>query len=150
MSGIEERRILKKDIKAKVINLPGATIDDIYNYIKPLLKKCPDNTILHIGTNNTVNEPSKIVLDKLLNLKKFIEHILPKSNVVIFNLSARTDNGKGSLAVIKTNEQLHGLQINVINNGNIISNELNKGGLHLNLRGLGKLAIKFIRRTKNL
>ena len=97
-----------------------------------------------------VNEPYKIVLDKLLNLKKFIEHILPKSNVAISNLSARTDNGKGSLAVIKTNEQLHGLQINVINNGNIISNELNKGGLHLNLRGLGKFAIKFIRRTKNL
>ena len=90
------------------------------------------------------------MLDKLLNLKKFIEHILPKSNVVISNLSARTDNGKGYLAVIKTNEQLHGLQMNVINNGNIISNELNKGGLPLNLRGLGKLAINFIRRTKNL
>ena len=90
------------------------------------------------------------MLDKLLNLKKFIEHILPKSNVVISNLSARTDNGKGYLAVIKTNEQLHGLQMNVINNGNIISNELNNRGLHLNLRDLGKLAINFIRRTKNL
>ena len=90
------------------------------------------------------------MLDKLLNLKKFIEHILPKSNVVISNLSATTDNGKGSLAVIKTNEQLHGLQMNVINNGNIISNELNKEGLHLNLRGLGKLAINFIRRIKKI
>ena len=90
------------------------------------------------------------MLDKLLNLKKFIEHILPKSNVVISNLSARTDNGKGYLAVIKTNEQLHGLQMNVINNGNIISNELSNRGLHLNLRDLGKLAINFIRRTKNL
>ena len=117
---------------------------------KPLLKKCPDNIILHVGTNNTVNEPSKMVRDKLLTLKKFIEHTLPESNVFILNLITRTDNGKASLTVIKTNEHLHGLQMDVIDNGNITLDELNKGGLHLNLRGLGKLAINFIRRTKNL
>ena len=115
---------------------------------KPLLKKCPDNIILHVGTNNTVNEPSKMVPDKLLTLKKFIEHTLPESNVFILNLITRTDNGKASLTVIKTNEHLHGLQMDVINNGNITSNELNKGGLQLNARGLGKLAINFIRRIK--
>ena len=36
----------------------------------------------------------------------------------------------------------------IIDNGNITSNKLNKGGLHLNPRGLGKLAINFIRRIK--
>ena len=69
-----------------------------------------------------------MVFHKLLNLKKFIEHTLPENNVVISNLNARTDNGKASLTVIKTNEHLHGLQMDVINNGNITSNELNKGG----------------------
>ena len=88
------------------------------------------------------------MLYKLLNLKKFIKHTLPESNVVISDLITRTDNGKASLTVIKTNEHLHGLQMDVINNGNITSNELNKGGLHLNLRGLGKLAINFITRSK--
>ena len=38
--------------------------------------------------------------------------------------------------------------MDIINNGNITSNELNKGGLHLNQRGLGKLAINFIRKIK--
>ena len=38
--------------------------------------------------------------------------------------------------------------MDIIDNGNITSNELNKGGLHLNPRGLGKLAINFIRRIK--
>ena len=122
----------------------------MYDYIKPLLRKCPDNIILHVGTNNTVNEPSKMVLDKLLNLKKFINNTLPESNVVIFSLITRTDNGKASLTVIKTNEHLHGLQMDVIDNGNITSNELNKGGLHLNPRGLGKLAINFTWRIKKL
>ena len=72
----------------------------MYDYIKPLLRKCPDNIILHVGTNNTVNEPSKMVLDKLLNLKKFIEHTLSECNVVISNLITWTDNGKPSLTVM--------------------------------------------------
>ena len=100
--------------------------------------------MLHVGTNNTVNEPSKIVLGKLLDLKKFTEHTLPESNVVISNLI----RGKTSLTVVKTNEHLHGLQMDIFDNGNMTSNDLSKGGLHLNPRGLGKLAINFIRRIK--
>ena len=88
------------------------------------------------------------MLDELLNLKKFIEHALPESNVVISNLITRADNGKASLTVIKTNVHLHGLQMDIVDNGNVSSNELNKGVLHLNPRGLGKLAIIFIRRIK--
>ena len=42
------------------------------------------------------------------------------------------------------------MQINVIDNGNITSHELNKRGLHLNPRGLGKLGINFIRRMKKI
>ena len=47
----------------------GATIEAMYNYIKPLLKKFPKNIILYIGTNNTVKETSGTVLDNLLSLK---------------------------------------------------------------------------------
>ena len=93
-------------------------------------------------------QPSKIVLGKLLDIKKFIEHTLPESNVVISNLITRIDNGKASLTVVKTNEHLHRLQMDIIDNGNITSNELNKGALHLNPRDLGKLAINFIRSIK--
>ena len=90
-----------------------------------------------LGTNNTVNEPSKMVLDRLLNLNKFIEHTLPESNVAISNL-------------ITGNEHLHCLQMDVIDNGNLTSNELNKGELHVNLGGLGKPAVNFIRRIKKI
>ena len=128
LSGIDERRISKRDRKIKVKNFPGATIDGMYDYIKPLVKKCPDDIILHVGTNNTVNELSKVVLGKLLDLKKFIEKTLPESNVVISNLITRTDNGKASLTVTKRNDHLHDLQMDIIDNGNIISNLLNKGG----------------------
>ena len=79
-----------------------------YDYIKPLLKKCSDNIILHVGTNSTVTESSKVVLGKLFDLKKFIENTLPESNVIISDLITRADNGKTSLTVSKTNEHLHG------------------------------------------
>ena len=101
-----------------------------------------------MGTNNTVNESSKVVLGKLLDLKKFMKNTLPESNVAISNLITQTNNGKTSLTVIKPNEYLHGLQMDIIDNGNITSNELNKGGVHLNPRGLDKLSINFNRRIK--
>ena len=43
---------------------------------------------------------------------------------------------------------LHGLQMDFIDPENITSNGLNKGELHLNPRGSGKLAINFIRWIK--
>ena len=35
----------------------------MYENVKQLLKKFPDNMIIHVGTNMTVKEPSRIVLD---------------------------------------------------------------------------------------
>ena len=75
-SGIEEKRISKRDRNVKVKNFLGATIDDMYGYIKLLLKNALYNIILHVGTNNTINEPFKLMLGKLLDLKKFIERKL--------------------------------------------------------------------------
>ena len=61
------------------------------------------------------------MLGELLDLKKSTEKTLPESNVVISNLITRTDNGKASLTVIKTNEHLYSLQMKIIDNGNLTS-----------------------------
>ena len=84
-------------------SFPGATIEDIYDYIKSLLKKCPKNVILHIGANNTVHDTSRIVLDKILSFKTVVEKALPDCNVYISNLTSRTDNAKASLTVNNVN-----------------------------------------------
>ena len=86
--------------KVKVKSFPGATIEDMYDYIKPLLKKCPKNIVLHIRTNNTVNETSRI------SLKAFVEKALPYCNFCISNLTLRTDNAKASLTVNNVNQHL--------------------------------------------
>ena len=56
------------------------------------------------------------MLGKLYELKKFFENNLPGSNVVIPNLITRTDTGKAFLTVIKINERLRDLQMDIIDN----------------------------------
>ena len=128
-------------------SFPGAKIEDIYDYIKTLLKKCPKNIILHIGTNNTVNDTSRIVLDKLLSLKAFAEKVLLDFNVCISDLTLRTDNAKALLTVNDVKQHLSTLQLDIIHNSNISNDGLSRGGLHLYSKVLGKLAINFIKKT---
>ena len=119
VSVIEEKRISGQCRKVKVKSFPGAITDDMYDYIKPQLRKCSKNIILNIGTNNTVNEISRTVLDKLLSLKAFVEKTLPDCNVCISNLTLRTDNEKASLTVNSLNEHSSTLQLGIIDNSNI-------------------------------
>ena len=58
-----------------------------------------------------VDEPIRVAIGELLDLKSFIEKTLWESNINNSNLITRTDNGKASLTVIKRNEHLHGLKL---------------------------------------
>ena len=98
---------------------PGATVDDMYDFLKPQIRKSPKNIIVHVGTNNTPNEPSRSVLNKLLALKSSIEKELPESKVIISNIINWFDNAKAILTVSRLNEHLISQKLNVIDNRNI-------------------------------
>ena len=68
ISGIDEKRLSEKYL-LKVHPFPAASADDIHHYLRPLLQKCPDTTILHVGTSNCVSKFSTVVLNKILNLR---------------------------------------------------------------------------------
>ena len=119
ISGIDQQRLSIKGRIVKVRSFPGATMNDMYDYIKPLLKKAPDNVILHVGTNDAPNSTSRAILDNMLSLKSFIENILPQSKACISNVVKRTDNGKATLTVNKVNEHLSVLQLDIVDNSNI-------------------------------
>ena len=144
--GINEERLSgkRKQHNIKVRVFPGATVDDMYDFLKPLIGKSPKNIILHVGTNNTSNETSRSVLNKLLALKSFIEKELPESKVIISNIINRFDNAKATLTVSRLNEHLNSLKLDVIDNRNISIDLLGKKGLHLNSKGVGKLAFNLI------
>ena len=73
ITGVDETMISRKGKVVKVRSFSGATIEDMYDYLKSILKKCPDNIMLHVGTNNAAREPAKTVFGKLLSLKYFID-----------------------------------------------------------------------------
>ena len=43
---------LSKANKVVVKSFPGATTEDMEDFIKPILRKEPDNIIIHVGTND--------------------------------------------------------------------------------------------------
>ena len=134
----------------KVHIFPSATTHDMYGYLKLLLKKNPDTFISHIGTNNSVNETPRDILNGILSLKNFIGKLRPKCRVVVSNIIYRSDDGKASLTVKNVNDHLDTLNIDAVDNRNIGGNCLTNSGLHLNRTGYGKLAIIFIKKMKNL
>ena len=115
----------------------------MYDYLKPLLKQNPDNIILHVGNNNSVNDTSRDILNEILSLKNFIEKLCTTWKVIVSNLIYRSDNGKASLTVKNVNHHLHALNIDVVDNRNTGGNCLNNSGLHLN-------SITFVRAQTNM
>ena len=47
----------------------------MYNYMKPLLRKLPDDIVLQIGRNDSLDNASK-KLKQLLQVKKMITHLV--------------------------------------------------------------------------
>ena len=74
---------------------------------------------------------------------------LPNCKVVFSTPVMRTDNGKATLAIKKLNQILHeDIAVDLVNNNNIKEEHLGRKGLHLNGKGIGRLAINFISKIK--
>ena len=56
INGINEKRISTNFKSVKVRCFSGATIDDMYFNLIPLLRKKPTALVFHVGTNNLSNE----------------------------------------------------------------------------------------------
>ena len=140
--GIAEKKLRR--YKAKVRAFPGSTIDDMFDYLKPLLKKKPSNIILHIGTNDSLEKTADEIANELTNLKAFIKNELPTINVFFSCPVMRLDNSKANLVLRKLSVWLKLSTNNVIVNDNIDGTCIGKKGLHLNAKGSGRLAMNFI------
>ena len=146
---IDENRLSGgKPNSVKVRVFRGATIDDMEDFLKPYLKSSPTNIILHVGTNNSINDSASVILNKFLSLKNCIHTELPESNVILSNIINRSDNGIARLKILNFNKHLNSLKSDTIDNGNISLEHLNGSGLHLNKHGKGKLAMNLIKKLR--
>ena len=136
---VNEKKMKKHDVKVRAFR--GASTSDMYDYLRPLLRKKPTNVVLHVGTNDIVNKTSRAVFHEILQLKRYIEENTPSVNVIISKLTERYDNGKAQLSVNNINTLIDSVNIRSISNSNINMKGkcFNKDGLHLNDKGSSKL-----------
>ena len=122
LNGIEESK-LSKHRHIRVQPISGAKIKDISNILDELIHNDLKTTILHVGTDNAVEDTPKDIYNDLMEDK------IPSCQVVISCLIRHSDNVKAN----KTAEKVNKLKL--IDNGNITDKHLGRRGLHLNRNG---------------
>ena len=122
----------------------------MYDYLTPLLKKEPGTIILHAGSNNSTSKNAAAIVDKLLVLKQHIKTILPNCVVCLSTPTLRLDNPSAGFVLRQVSDILKQLNIEIVNNDDINASFVGKAGLHLNMRGAGRLATNYINTMKRL
>ena len=127
LEGLDEWKMSSKRV-VKIRKFPGATTDDMYHYLMPLLQKQPDNVILHVGTNDA----------STCNFKTNIVHIskITKCKFISLKPIMRSDTAAGKVTIEEVNKQLNDFDFDMIDNSNLSRAHLNGRGLHLNTKGM--------------
>ena len=133
--------------KIIIKSFSGATTEDMHEYVKPTIKKKPDNIILHVGTNDlSQNTTTEEIAKNIINLAASIYQ--SNINVTISGLIPRNDNL--SVRCDELNDYLNKMcserNIGYINHYNYMdkNQHLNRSQLHLNKHGTVTLANSFL------
>ena len=148
IAGLREGK-LSRNRNVNVRFFPGAKMKEFYYYLAPLLKKKPDNIILHFGTNDAPYKNEDEIYKELKCIKDFIKKRHPSCKVYISAPILRLDNKNANSILKKYVDKLKVVEEkSVILHDNILSSHLNKDGFHLNSYGTIKLAENFISRIR--
>ena len=144
--GLEEKRMGRN---TKVRCFPGAGINDMYDYLRPFLPKKPSTVILHIGTNDTIENTSGEIVIAIDKLKRHIESEIEGVRVIISTQTVRHDHPKASLTIRHLITKVNAMATwETIKNTNIDDRHLGKRGLHLSPNGTSQLARNIIGHLK--
>ena len=141
VSGLKEELLSNKKHQVKVRCCRGATVEDMFDYVKPILKRKPDYVVLHVGTNNAKDMTSRNIIDKLLQLKTTVLDSDKKCKVILSQPMTRVDDGKAGFTISKLNDLLEEMDIPIVKNRNITVGHLGSKGLHLNPCGIARFAM---------
>ena len=140
-SGLKDELLSNKKHQVKVRCCRGATIGDMFDYFKPILKRKPDYVVLHLETNNAKGMTSRYMLDKFLQLKTTVLDSDKKCKVILSQSMTRVDDGKAGFTISKLNDLLKEMDIPIAKNRNIPVDNLGSKGLHLNTHGIARFAM---------
>ena len=144
LNGLDGAGLSSKYHRTTVRNFPGSTSSDLLDYVKPLCRKKPHQIILHIGTNDLTND----AISTVENVRNIVDHVTtnsPGTEIVLSDVCIRDDKPQIQQKVNILNKALHVFcsknNIRCIKNANIETSCLSKKKLHLNKKGLSKLAV---------
>ena len=128
----------KDNKKVKVGTFPGCTIRDMCDHIKPILRRKPDQQIIHVGANSLRDSESpSACCNEIINHVSSIKRDATNTDVVLSSLTARSDDEQLAIQVEEVNSTLRDFcrqnQWKIIVHSNIVAeHHLNRSGLHLN------------------
>ena len=144
---------ISKNDQVQVKTHPGATTEDIIDYIKPTIRQKPDIVIIHSGTNDLTKDVS--IMSRVRKVVAAVKEIDTEGKIKLdfSGIVARGDINKEEDIVIITNNRLEkyckGNEFFFINNSNIDVSCLNKSKLHLR-KGIHYLAKNFRKHILNI
>jgi len=138
---------LSRAHKVQIKSFPGATTEDLVDYIKPSLKRKPDKIIIHAGINDLKNNNPKTIAKRLKTICNSIKNDLPSAKIAVSSIIKRRDQPTLNDKISKVNSSLSTYalsnDVDFISNDSIGEDCLNNGGLHLNKKGIFNLCNNF-------
>ena len=142
---VNGREVSRNNI-VKVRSHPGATTEDLIDYVKPSVRKKPKMVILHTGTNDITNN-----INTMQKIRKVINTVRENDaneeiEIVISGVTHREDRDledEIKALNIKLENFCKGKGMRFINNSNIRSPSLNRSKLHLNKSGTALISKNF-------
>lgn len=143
---IRREDISSKQCNAKVVSHPGATTEDMLDYIKPLVRKKPDYLFIHTGTNDLTNGVN--TMKKVKKLTKIIRELDSEEEIKLgfSSIIGRADRDLAD-QISEVNGKLerycNSKGFIFIDNKHIGESCLNNSKLHLNKNGTSILSRNF-------
>ena len=133
--------------KTKCYTFPGATADDMIDFAKPIARRKPKKIVLHVGTNNTRADTPDQIANKISTIAENIGKVSPGTSIAISGIIHREDDRSLNVKIDKVNFLLSKScsqnSWGYIDNRDIKKDCLNRGGLHLNRKGIFSLESSF-------
>ncbi|XP_022785905.1 uncharacterized protein LOC111326225 [Stylophora pistillata] len=140
---------MSRNSRVKVSSFPGCTMEDMQDFVKPVLRKKPDEIILHVGTNSlrSCDTRPRACAEEIIDLAKMVSCESP-AKIALSSLLCGSDDEALASKIAEVNTILTNCYIlkswGFVDHSNISTSNLNRSGLHLGKSGTFRFAQNFI------
>ena len=97
---------MSRNSRVKISSFPGCTTEDMHDFIKPLLRKNPDEIILHVGTNSLRScDTPRACADEIIDLATMVSSESP-AKIALSSLVYRSDDEALACKIAEVNRIL--------------------------------------------